>query len=293
MITRIACLLLIAGTTFAQNTSFGTGTFLVGVDIVSGLYRSSPETILPCYWERLSGLGGTIDEIIASGFSEGPTIVKIASSDYAFKSSGCTQWNLVEQQARKQQQATPRSGAILAAGTKHLPPPCATVQLKPPQVAYCPEPYIRLVPVKSDDMFDSAWYCRTNNYTMAAIKGGSGCGGGGFDMVDGKWALPGKPPPPVTSFPSNIQRKHIPGDKLEIKECYALIAPMTRMSGINLLDGIKVPKGNVICVRDILTIKGERYYKVQIMKIGTLDRSQHITAWVKVKRLMEHGVWLS
>ena len=87
--------------------------------------------------------------------------------------------------------------------------------------------------------------------------------------------------------------KHVPGDKLEVKECYILIAPMTRMSGINLLDGIKVPKGNVICVRDILTIKGERYYKVQIMKMGTLDRSQHITAWVKIKRLMEHGVWLS
>ena len=87
--------------------------------------------------------------------------------------------------------------------------------------------------------------------------------------------------------------KHVAGDKLESKECYILIAPVTKMSGIQLLENISVPKGNVICVQEALKIRGKRYYKVQIMKMETLDRNQHTTAWVKVKRLKEHGVWLS
>ncbi len=40
-----------------------------------------------CYWERLSGLGGTFAEIIANDFQSfaGPAIVDIRSTDLAFK----------------------------------------------------------------------------------------------------------------------------------------------------------------------------------------------------------------
>ena len=79
----------------AQLTSFGDGTFLVGIDISSGTYRSSPLES-HCYWARLSGLGGTLDDVIANDvISTGPTIVEITSSDYAFRSSGCAEWKRV------------------------------------------------------------------------------------------------------------------------------------------------------------------------------------------------------
>ena len=115
---------------------------------------------------------------------------------------------------------------------------------------------------------------------------------------DGATRLSGVAPSIASSaapvdYRSEIVNKHVSGDKLESKECYILIAHVTRMSGIDLLESIKVPKGNVICVQEAITIRGNRYYKVQIMKMGTLDPNQHTTAWVNVKRLMEHGVWLS
>ena len=40
-----------------------------------------------------------------------------------------------------------------------------------------------------------------NNYTMVAIKGGSGCGGSsGLAMIDDKWALPKKSSSPKSSL---------------------------------------------------------------------------------------------
>ena len=46
-----------------------------------------------CYWARLSGFGGTLDEIIANSFSvSGPQYVEIKSTDVGFKTSGCFPW---------------------------------------------------------------------------------------------------------------------------------------------------------------------------------------------------------
>jgi hypothetical protein len=42
-----------------------------------------------CYWERLSGLGGTFQEILANGNPPGPEIVTIAATDKAFNSTRC------------------------------------------------------------------------------------------------------------------------------------------------------------------------------------------------------------
>ena len=49
-----------------------------------------------CYWERLSGLGGSLSEIIANdfiGFNSAQAIVDIASSDLAFSTDAdCRTW---------------------------------------------------------------------------------------------------------------------------------------------------------------------------------------------------------
>ena len=54
-----------------------------------------------------------------------------------------------------------------------------------------------------------------------------------------------------------------------------------------------VPAGNIICVREIDRGYYQLWYKVLIMKIGTLDRSQHIPVWVDSADLLEYGVVLS
>jgi hypothetical protein len=84
------------------RTQFGAGRYLVGTDIAPGRYYSDPRS--GCYWERLSGLGGSLGEIIANEFiGDDPSqwIVDIAASDRAFSTDGeCGTWF-----------NTPRSGA--------------------------------------------------------------------------------------------------------------------------------------------------------------------------------------
>jgi len=76
------------------RTSFSTGQYLVGSDIASGRYYSAPSS--GCYWERESGLGGSLGEIIANdfiGFTARQWIVDILPSDKAFKTeSACGTW---------------------------------------------------------------------------------------------------------------------------------------------------------------------------------------------------------
>lgn len=69
------------------------GTFVIGVDIVPGTYRTEGTT--SCYWERLSGLGGSFKEIISNSSADGQQVVQIAPSDKAFKTNGCGYWQKV------------------------------------------------------------------------------------------------------------------------------------------------------------------------------------------------------
>jgi hypothetical protein len=73
------------------KTAFPDGSFHVGSDIEAGTYRSVATTD-SCYWERLRGFGGTLDEIIANFFGTGPTIVTIAPTDVGFRSERCGGW---------------------------------------------------------------------------------------------------------------------------------------------------------------------------------------------------------
>jgi hypothetical protein len=59
---------------------------------VPGTYRT--EGGPSCYWERLSGFGGTFAEIIANDIGSGPRVVTIDPADIGFESSRCGTWRL-------------------------------------------------------------------------------------------------------------------------------------------------------------------------------------------------------
>ena len=81
------------------GTISGSGTFLVGVDIEPGTYRSAGPvaSVIPnCYWARHKDASGDMFSIIANANSQGPAVVKIAASDGAFETNGCQTWELVK-----------------------------------------------------------------------------------------------------------------------------------------------------------------------------------------------------
>lgn len=74
-----------------SDVAFGEGTFIVGTDIRPGTYESGEGE--GCYWARLSGFGGRIQDIIANDFrSGGRAIVQIRARDTGFTSNGCGIW---------------------------------------------------------------------------------------------------------------------------------------------------------------------------------------------------------
>lgn len=87
-ILGVAMALLVASSALA----FGGGTKRVGVDIQPGTYRTRG-SVSDCYWERLSGFSGDLDDIIANDFSSGYQVVKIKSTDKGFSSSRCGKWS--------------------------------------------------------------------------------------------------------------------------------------------------------------------------------------------------------
>lgn len=92
------------------------------------------------------------------------------------------------------------------------------------------------------------------------------------------------------------QHKWVAGDALDTRECYILQAPETIMwvhRHFKKAGAWIVARGKVICVREVDRSRSQLWYKVLLIKIGTLDRSQHVPAWVNSADLMEHGVMLS
>ncbi len=73
-----------------QPTTFGDGTWRVGVDIPAGTYRTGASS--GCYAARLSGFGGTIGDIIENEFATVSLVVTIDPSDAGFESDGCGTW---------------------------------------------------------------------------------------------------------------------------------------------------------------------------------------------------------
>lgn len=90
--------------------------------------------------------------------------------------------------------------------------------------------------------------------------------------------------------------KPVAGDALRARECYILRAPQTQLwrHRTRMRLGLwTVPRGNVFCVREIDRSRGQLWYRVEVKKLGTLDRRQHLPGWIDSRQLMEHGVFLS
>jgi hypothetical protein len=75
----------------ASRTSFGPGTFIVGVDVAPGRYRDAGGP--NCYWARLGDFSG--DGMIANDMVGSRTVVTIEPSDNGFKSEGCGTWSRI------------------------------------------------------------------------------------------------------------------------------------------------------------------------------------------------------
>lgn len=81
--------------TAEPTAPFGDGVWIVGVDIAPGTWQSETPPDGSCYWERMSGFGGELDDIIANEFTESQQVVTIQPGDVGFKSDGCGTWTLV------------------------------------------------------------------------------------------------------------------------------------------------------------------------------------------------------
>lgn len=75
-------------------TNFSDGMYVVGKHIKPGLYKASDGSSSSCYWERLSGFSGSLDDIIDNRNSVGT--VNISPSDKGFLTHGCGTWKLVK-----------------------------------------------------------------------------------------------------------------------------------------------------------------------------------------------------
>lgn len=78
----------------SSASTISDGTYLVGADIQPGTYRN--EGTSACYWARLSGTGGTVDDIIANDNPRGQSYVTIDPTDTAFQSQNCGSWELAQ-----------------------------------------------------------------------------------------------------------------------------------------------------------------------------------------------------
>ena len=87
-----------------RTSSFGPGWWLVGRDLIAGLYRTEGEI---SYFARLSGLGGELGDILTNEASpDGPVVVEIKDSDVAFQSQGDGVWRLVDDSYNPEPKAT-------------------------------------------------------------------------------------------------------------------------------------------------------------------------------------------
>ena len=91
LVATISAFLLSA--VFSDAQTFGDGTHIVGQDVEPGTYRAPGGEF--CYWERLSGFGGSFDELISGDVPSGGTVVTIKGSDAGFKTQGCGLWRVV------------------------------------------------------------------------------------------------------------------------------------------------------------------------------------------------------
>ncbi|MBX7431127.1 hypothetical protein JDV09_03230 [Mycobacterium sp. Y57] len=78
-----------------QTTIASDGTYVVGTDILPGVYRTAGpvSTGRNCYYKRLASFDSS--DIIDNEGAKGPQVVEILASDAAFSTSNCQPWQRV------------------------------------------------------------------------------------------------------------------------------------------------------------------------------------------------------
>ncbi len=71
-------------------TDIPEGKWILGTHIGPGTYQAPGGS--DCTWERLSGVSGTPEEVIATDQPAGEAVVEIDPGDFAFNSVGCGEW---------------------------------------------------------------------------------------------------------------------------------------------------------------------------------------------------------
>ncbi|WP_246199758.1 hypothetical protein [Arthrobacter zhaoguopingii] len=72
----------------------GDGIYKVGTTLKPGLYKATG-TGDDCYWERLNGFTGSLDDINANYWGPAKTYVQILPNDVGFLTDGCGKWTTV------------------------------------------------------------------------------------------------------------------------------------------------------------------------------------------------------
>ena len=70
---------------------FTDGSYQVGIDIQPGTYRTTTGS-QGCYYARLKGFGGSVEDILANNITDDPAIVTILPTDKGFESQNCGTW---------------------------------------------------------------------------------------------------------------------------------------------------------------------------------------------------------
>lgn len=81
--------------TESLDAPFTDGTWIIGVDISAGTWQSEVPSSDGCYWERVSGFGGRLDDILANNFADTQQVVTISASDAGFQTHGCGTWTKI------------------------------------------------------------------------------------------------------------------------------------------------------------------------------------------------------
>ena len=79
----------LSAVTSSPQAAFSDGTYIVGTDIAPGTW-TTPDASDTCYWERTSGFGASLEEVVESGI-QGPTVT-IEATDAGFYTAGCGTW---------------------------------------------------------------------------------------------------------------------------------------------------------------------------------------------------------
>jgi hypothetical protein len=74
------------------RNSFGEGVHVVGEDVIAGVTYRTRTAADGCYWARLRGFSGDLDDIIANDIGDGVAVVTIGASDVGFESNRCGTW---------------------------------------------------------------------------------------------------------------------------------------------------------------------------------------------------------